>query len=101
MQKVKCCKIEDIPEGKSIERKIIARKIVLFNESGHITAMESECRHMKAPLSLGKVEKGVVTCHWHHWKYDIKSGKCLTRDNMDLKKFETETIDGWVYVIFD
>ncbi len=101
MQKIKFCKVEELPEGKSLDKKILARKIAVFNDNGVISAMESECKHMKAPLNMGKVENGVVTCHWHDWKYDLKSGKCLTHEKMDLKKFEIEISDGYIFILFD
>ena len=101
VQKVKFCKIEELPEGKSIDKKVLARKIVVFNDNGKISAMESECKHMKAPLNMAEAVDGVVTCNWHDWKYDIKSGKCLTHENMDLKKFEIEISDGWIFILFD
>lgn len=101
MQRIKFCKIEELPPGKSIEKRIIARKIALFNDDGTIYAMEAECKHMRAPLNLGKVENGIITCSWHQWKYELKSGKCLTKENMDLKKFEVELADGYIYVLFD
>ncbi len=101
MQKIKFCKVEELPEGKSLDKKILARKIAVFNDHGIISAMEAECKHMKAPLNMGKVENGVVTCHWHDWKYDLQSGKCLTHEKMDLKKFEVEISDGYIYVLFD
>lgn len=101
MQKIKVCKVSDLRKGKSIERRFLARKIVVFNDDGHIYAMEAECKHMKAPLNLGKVENGIVTCHWHHWKYELKSGKCLTKEHMDLRKFAVEIEDDYIFVVFD
>ena len=63
MQKIKFCKVEDLPEGKSVDKKILARKIAVFNDKGKITAMESECKHMKAPLNMAEAVDGVVTCN--------------------------------------
>jgi nitrite reductase/ring-hydroxylating ferredoxin subunit len=29
---------------------------------------------MGFPLDRGSVEDGVVTCHWHHARFDLASG---------------------------
>ena len=100
MPQIKFCKVDELPPGKSIEKKILARKLVVFNDNEEIIAMESECKHMKAPLDFSKAVNGVITCDWHQWKYNVKSGKCLNQENMDLKQFETEIIDGYIFVNF-
>jgi nitrite reductase/ring-hydroxylating ferredoxin subunit/multimeric flavodoxin WrbA len=54
--------------------------IVLFNYDGEITALGSSCLHKGGPLDEGNVEKKYegsyyVTCPWHGWEYNIKTGK--------------------------
>ena len=54
---------------------------------------------MKASLASSSVSDGVITCNWHHWKYDLKTGECLDRPGMKLKRYDVEVIDGDVYVV--
>lgn len=61
--------------------------------------MEADCKHMKAPLDTGDIEDGVITCSWHQWKYELKTGKCLTRKNMDLKKYPVEIEGDDIFII--
>ena len=96
--RVKVATIADIPPGAVVERRILARKVAVFNIDGSLKAMEAECKHMRAPLATGKVVDGVVTCDWHGWKYDLESGECLTTKGVSLKQFPVEVEDGNVYV---
>ncbi len=95
------CKITDLPPGKSVEKKILARRVAVFNDNGTLFGIEADCKHMKASLSTGKVEDGVVTCKWHNWKYDLKSGECLNIKNVKLKKYKIEIDREDIYLILN
>jgi len=40
-------------------------------------AIEDRCPHLGFPLHQGTVEAGLVTCHWHHARFDLVSGCTL------------------------
>ena len=85
--------MSEIPEGRSIEKRILARRIAVFNDRGKLIGIESDCKHMRASLGNGELKDGVLTCRWHHWRYDLESGACLNVKGVKLKKYEVE-IDG-------
>jgi len=95
------CPLAELSPGKSVDKRILARRVAVFNDGGEIFAIEADCKHMKASLATGQVSEGVVTCRWHGWQYDLKSGQCLTVSGMKLKKYEIEITDGDVYVLMD
>jgi nitrite reductase/ring-hydroxylating ferredoxin subunit len=37
-------------------------------------AFDNRCPHMGFPLDRGSVEDGILTCHWHHARFDLASG---------------------------
>src|SRR5690349_24721173 len=47
--------------------------LVLYNE-GRILAFDNRCPHMGFPLDRGTVQDGILTCHWHHARFDLASG---------------------------
>jgi nitrite reductase/ring-hydroxylating ferredoxin subunit len=49
--------------------------IALANVGGTIFAFSDTCRHEGGPLSNGALIGHTVTCPWHGWTYDIRSGK--------------------------
>jgi nitrite reductase/ring-hydroxylating ferredoxin subunit len=51
--------------------------IALANVEGEIFAFSDTCRHEGGPLSNGALIGHTVTCPWHGWTYDIRSGKSM------------------------
>jgi nitrite reductase/ring-hydroxylating ferredoxin subunit len=50
------------------------RPILLVHEDGHVFALDNRCPHMGFPLDRGSIEDGILTCHWHHARFDLASG---------------------------
>jgi nitrite reductase/ring-hydroxylating ferredoxin subunit len=50
------------------------RPILLVYEGGQIFALDNRCPHMGFPLDRGSVEDGILTCHWHHARFEVASG---------------------------
>lgn len=99
MNKIKMGTLNELSPGRSLEKRIMARRIAVFNVDGKLYGIESDCKHMKASLQKGKVQNDVVTCPWHHWQYDIKTGQCLTVDKFKLKTYQVEVQGEDVFVI--
>ena len=50
------------------------RPILLLHECGHVFALDNRCPHKGFPLDRGSVEDGILTCHWHHARFELPSG---------------------------
>jgi nitrite reductase/ring-hydroxylating ferredoxin subunit len=50
------------------------RPILLVHEDGHVFALDNRCPHMGFPLDRGSVEDGILTCHWHHARFELAGG---------------------------
>lgn len=80
-----------IPPGKSITVELPdGRVIALFNYNGDFFALNNSCPHQGGPLAEGKFEGDHITCPWHDWTFDIKSGKCL---NMECERVRTYPVE--------
>jgi nitrite reductase/ring-hydroxylating ferredoxin subunit len=49
--------------------------VVWHEETAH--AIDDRCPHLGFPLHQGSVEAGLVTCLWHHARFDLSSGCTL------------------------
>ncbi len=99
MNKILMCKLSGLPVGTAVEKRILARRIAVFNVDGRLYGIESECKHMKASLANGGVKDGILTCQWHGWKYDLESGECLGRPGMKLRRYDIEVEGDNVYLL--
>jgi hypothetical protein len=54
---------------------------------------------MGFPLNLGTVKDGILTCHWHHARFDLNSGGTFDQWAGDVGSYPVEIRDGnevWV-----
>ncbi len=98
--KTKLATVNDIPEGKAIiVRAPDGMEIALFNLQGKIFALENVCPHMGGPLGEGDIENCIVTCPWHGWQFDIKSGSCENMPGDDARKVDIEIINDEIFLV--
>jgi len=67
----------DVPEGGARSFDAGGRKVAVFRCGGTLSAMDGTCPHRGGPLGEGTVAGGIVTCPWHGWRFDAKSGACV------------------------
>ena len=68
-------------------------------ESGDYRATEGVCTHEFALLADGMIQDGCVSCPKHNAKYDVCSGKVLTRPGKrDLRTYPVKVEDDTVYI---
>ena len=84
---------EELRTGGQLVTKVGNLPVVVFWHDGRAFAIEDRCPHMGFPLHQGTVEAGLVTCHWHHARFDLESGCTLDLWADDAKGFDVE-IDG-------
>ena len=72
--------------------------IVLFCHNDEIHAVDNRCPHMGFPLHRGTVEDGILTCHWHHARFDLASGCTFNLFADDVDAYPVEIKDGEVYL---
>lgn len=72
--------------------------IAVFWHDGHAYAVDNRCPHMGFPLSRGSVRDGILTCHWHHARFDLASGGTFDPFADDVAVYPTQVRDGVVWV---
>jgi nitrite reductase/ring-hydroxylating ferredoxin subunit len=72
--------------------------VCLFADGDEIHAVDNRCPHMGFPLHRGTVDEGVLTCHWHHARFDLCTGGTFDQWADELRRFPVEVRDGEVYV---
>jgi nitrite reductase/ring-hydroxylating ferredoxin subunit len=72
--------------------------LALFAYGDKIYAVDNRCPHMGFPLDQGSVRSGILTCHWHHARFDLASGGTFDQWADDVRAFPVELRDGQVWV---
>src|SRR3954471_18019761 len=63
-----------------------------------VYAVHKPCPHMGLPLHRGGRADGILTCHWHHARFDLESGGTFDPWADDVQTYRTIVEDGIVYV---
>ena len=72
--------------------------VAVFYHAGQVYAVDNRCPHMGFPLNQGTVKDGILTCHWHHARFDISSGGTFDPFADDVRTFPVQVVDGEVWV---
>ena len=72
--------------------------IAVFADGDRIAAVDNRCPHMGFPLHRGSLHDGILTCHWHHARFDLASGCAFDLFADDVPSYEVRIADGQVLV---
>ena len=72
--------------------------ILVIYDSGRVFALDNRCPHMGFPLDRGSVADGILTCHWHHARFDLASGCTFDLWADDVPTCPVEVRDGEVWI---
>jgi len=73
--------------------------IAVFYHGGQFFAVDNRCPHMGFPLHRGSVQDGILTCPWHHARFDLSSGCTFDLWADDVPSFPVEVRNGELFVL--
>lgn len=90
--------VSDVKAAGCLAVQVDGHTLALFAYGDNIYAVDNRCPHMGFPLDRGTVRDGVLTCHWHHARFDLASGGTFDQFADDMRVFPTRLQDGEVWV---
>jgi len=97
-QAVRAGTLAELRDTGRLLTKVGSIPVVVFWHDDMPYAIEDRCPHLGFPLHQGTVEAGLVTCHWHHARFDLVSGCTLDMWADDARGFAAAVRDGEVFV---
>ena len=98
---VKVASISDLKPGENKVVNVNGTDVALFNIDGEFFATNNTCLHRGGPLGEGFLEGDVVTCPWHGWRYDVKTGANVTIPIAKVATYQVKVEDTDVLVAVD
>src|SRR5947199_7280533 len=95
---VQAAQMSDLRGKGSVSVQVDGHPVVLFLYGDQVHAVDNRCPHMGFPLDRGTVKDGILTCHWHHARFDLASGGTFDLWADDVRAFPAQTRDGEVWV---
>jgi len=108
--------IGTFPEGTPRRVEVNGKTLLVVRKGAEFYAMRDACPHMGASLSGGCVvgipvqarpgdqvdyvcEGEIVTCPWHGWSFDLKSGRSLIKpDRLRVRTYPVTVVNDRVLV---
>lgn len=93
--------VADIPEGKAVRVEgDNGESAVVVNLENNFFAYRNACAHQGLPLDGGMVdpEAGTLTCPWHGFCFDARSGECFTAPAAQLESLPLRVDKDKVWV---
>ena len=88
---VRAASVSEIASGECKTVNVQGKALALYNVNGTFACTDNTCLHRGGPLGEGMLDGGVVTCPWHGWQYNVKSGACYVNNALTLKTYPTKT----------
>ena len=95
---VRAASLSELRSAGRLVANVGGHTLCLFAEGDSVHAVDNRCPHMGFPLHRGSVADGILTCHWHHARFDLASGGTFDQWADDLRRFPVEVRGDDVFV---
>ena len=84
----------DLEEGKGVAVTLGDKQIALFRQASEVFAIDAVCPHRGGPLVEGHMDGGELSCPWHAWSFDLKTGRCSVSPEINQPVFPVKVENG-------
>ena len=95
---VKVAQRGDLSDGHGMLAVVKGTRVALFNCEGTIYAIRGTCPHMGGELWEGLLRDGIVSCPWHGWRFDVRTGKSPDAELVSVRTYAVKIEGDDIYV---
>lgn len=104
----------ELTSGKAKMIQAGNKEIGIFLVEERVYAVLNVCPHARAPICQGRVEGmldysladgydlkqdcKVLRCPWHHWEFELETGKAVVQIKQRLKTYELKVENDQVWI---
>ena len=92
------CARDDLASGTARCFAVDGHKIALVRIDDDFYATAGRCAHLQGPLGEGRVDDHVLSCPWHGWQYDVRTGLNEFDHAIHVQTYAVRVEDGDVKV---
>ncbi len=105
---------EGVDSGSSKIVEVDGREIGIFHVDDRYYAVINHCPHWGAPICRGRVfgrtvcdndgrlsydhDAHTLRCPWHHWEFDLETGRAVAPIPQRLKVYPIRVSDGEIQI---
>lgn len=91
-------RVGDLLPGQARQVTVDERWVGLFNIDGAYHAVDNICLHRGGPLSEGTLHGCIVTCPWHGWQFDVRSGTLVQDPGVGVTAHDVRVVGDEIQV---
>jgi nitrite reductase (NADH) small subunit len=83
-------RVSDFAPGGGKMVIVSGRHVALFRLGDQFFALDNMCLHRGGPLCEGPIANEIVTCPWHGWSYEIRTGTMTQDPRVGVSKHDVQ-----------
>jgi len=96
-------RVEELPVGESkmvqvTDHRGEERLVALYNVGGTVYATDNSCPHSGGPLGKGTLRGELITCPWHMWTFNVRTGLCDINPDERVDTYPVTVKNGQIFV---
>src|SRR5688572_4305810 len=95
---VRAARLSDLQSACCLPVQLEGHTLALFFHNDKVYAVDNRCPHMGFPLHQGTVKDGILTCHWHHARFDLATGGTFDQWADDVRSYAIKIRGDEVWV---
>lgn len=96
---VAVCHADEIAEGRAkIAILPSGDRVAVFRHENQLSAIANACAHQNGPLGEGRILDCLVTCPWHGFQYDVRTGRSPAPFTETVPTYRLRVDEGQVFV---
>jgi nitrite reductase/ring-hydroxylating ferredoxin subunit len=95
---VRAARLAELRETGRMVVSLDGRAILLLAAGERVYALDNRCPHMGFPLHRGTFHDGILTCHWHHARFDVATGGTFDAWAGDVRRYPVEVRGDEVWI---
>ena len=88
----------DLYDDTGTVAEVGSQEIALFKVGDSVYAIDNECPHRQGPLGEGDLEGEIVTCPFHAWQVNVRTGQVVDFPELCSRTFACKVENGDVFV---
>ena len=78
----------EVPAGKPLSVRVSdSLTLAVCALEGSYYAFDNKCPHRAAPLDTGELAGELIVCPLHHFKFNLRTGRCVMPKHLRLRSF--------------
>ena len=88
--------LAELPIGAMRKVTVNYQDVLLVRLAEGVFALAAACPHARGPLDRGTLAGAVLTCPWHNWTFDVRSG--VSAGGVTARRYPVKVEDGRILV---